>query len=89
MAHEFREGLDSLVLGEHKGLQDLVEEAELRLLRADWSHLTRSDAYVEMTPPADLLQGAVKTLRNLVDAIERVDERWRLDAVLAIEDYID
>lgn len=89
MAGEFCRGLDSLLVDEREHLRDIVEDVQTRLLEMDWSHMNRSEFDVESTPPRDLLHGAVQTSVDVSDAIERVQERWRLDVALALEDYID
>lgn len=89
MTDEFRRGLDSLLAAERARLSDIVEEAQMRLLEMEWSHMGRSESDVESTPPRDLLHGAVHTSDDVSDAIEGVPERWRLDVALALEDYID
>lgn len=89
MTGEFRRGLDALLAAERERLSGIVEEVQIRLLKMDWSHMSRSDSDVESTPPQALLHGAVHTSGDISDAIERVQERWRLDVALALEDYID
>lgn len=89
MTGEFRRGLDSLLAAERERLSDIVEDVQARLLEMDWSHVNRSESGIEATPPRDLLRGAVRTFDDVSDAIERVQERWRLDVALALEDYID
>ncbi|NPD05998.1 hypothetical protein HN031_15050 [Nocardioides sp. zg-1308] len=88
MTGEFRRGVDALLAAERERLSDMVDEVQTRLLEMDWSHL-RSECDVESTPPPNLLHGAVQTSDDVSDAIERVQERWRLDVALALEDYID
>ena len=45
--------------------------------------------FVGLTPPAKILRRSIRDAEDVLVAIGRVDERWRLDAILALEDYID
>lgn len=89
MTGDFLRGLDALLAAERERLSDIVEDAQMRLLAMDWSRVGSSESDVELAPPRDLLNGAVRTPDDVSDAIGRVPERWRLDAVLALGDYID
>jgi hypothetical protein len=45
--------------------------------------------FVGLPPPRKILRGSVEDMADLMAALERVDQRWRLDAILALQDYID
>jgi hypothetical protein len=44
--------------------------------------------FVGLAPPKKILRGSMEDVAGLLAALERVDQRWRLDAVLALQDYI-
>ena len=44
--------------------------------------------FVGLPPPRKILRGSVEDVADLLAALERVDPRWRLDAILALRDYI-
>jgi hypothetical protein len=45
-------------------------------------------AFEGVAAPRGLLRGAVSTVQGLRDQLERMLPRWRLDAVLALGDYL-
>lgn len=89
MTDGFRRGMDSLIFRDRERLRDLVDDAQDRLLKADWSHLERSESFIGVPPPVDLLDGPARTTSDVALALASVDERWRLDVALALEDYLD
>jgi hypothetical protein len=40
-------------------------------------------------PPAKVLDGVLAEATDLRSAIDGVDLRWRLDVILALQDYVD
>ena len=47
------------------------------------------EQFVGVPPPRKILRGSLDDAAALSTALERVDLRWRLDAILAMRDYID
>lgn len=90
MTEEFRSHLERLLSqGAHEELRDAVEEAQDRVF-GDGLRMTDSEpAYEGKAPPTGLLRDPVESVEDLALAIERVDLRWRLDAILALDDFID
>lgn len=92
MADDFRTSLDLLAEQDRPRLRDLLEVAEIRLLDADLSRLKRPahDAeFREAAAPGDLLRGRMATPEDLTRLIGQVELRWRMDAILALFDYVD
>jgi hypothetical protein len=88
MSDEFCTSLDAVAVSDRAALRGIVEGAELRHYRADWSDLSRSEVHVGAPAPTDLLQGRMVTAADLARAIDRVVPRWRLDVIQALEDYL-
>jgi hypothetical protein len=89
MTEEFRVGLDSITGERRNALRALVEGAQMRVFEAEWSGLPRSEDHVGAAPPTGLLQGEVRAPEDVARVIDDVEARWRLDAIEAIDDYID
>lgn len=89
MTAGFRDGLDAIRAKHHAVLRAALEAAEEHLYDVDWSNLPRDGVYIAAAPPNDLLHGSVITPHDVAQAIAEVDLRWRLDAVMAITDYVD
>ena len=90
MTDEFRSSLDALAASQGASLRAVVDEAQARIFERDWSGLLRSqDDLTAVSPPRELLRGDISDLQDFADAITRVEAEWRLDAVLALDDYID
>jgi hypothetical protein len=89
MSADFQAGLDVLVGRERDALRSIVEHAEKRAYEADWSDLVGSEVHVEAPAPADLLHGHPTTPDHVAHAIDQVVPRWRLDVILALDDYVD
>jgi hypothetical protein len=89
MSDDFRASLDALVAGDRDALRVIVEHAEMRAHEADWSDLVGSEIHVAAPAPVDLLQGRLATPDDVAHAIDQVVPRWRLDVILALDDYLD
>ena len=89
MSKDFRESLDGLVAGGREALRLVVERAEARANEADWSDLRGSEIHVRAAAPVGLLHGRVMNPDDLAQAIDQVVPRWQLDAILALDDYLD
>jgi hypothetical protein len=61
----------------------------MRFLEKDWSDLRGSKIHIAVPAPCDLLRGHVVTLDDVVGSIDEVSPRWQLDAILALDDYLD
>jgi hypothetical protein len=45
--------------------------------------------FAGLPPPRKILIGSMEDMSGVLAALEDVDRRWRLDAILAMQDYID
>jgi hypothetical protein len=90
MSDEFRVSVAALVASSRPEVEVLLETVEERLFDLDLSGLTVEgvDEFEGVIPPQKLLCGSVATLEELGHRLEQVEVRWRLDAVLALGDYI-
>lgn len=88
MSDDFRAGLDAVSRSDADSLREVVEHAEEQVYEADWHGLNTSEELVGTPPPVDLLRGDVSTAKDVADAIEQTDLRWRLDVILALDDYL-
>ena len=91
MTKSFRGSLEALVQSDPRAVEATLETAE-----EQWFETppTAADPAVEaqfvgLAPPRRILVGTMEGLPGLLAALELVDERWRLDAILALQDYID
>ena len=89
MTDEFRMSLDSVAASHGAQLRGIVEDAQTSVYERDWSGLVMSQDLVAAAPPLDLLRGEVTDPRDVADDINRVRPEWRLDALMALDDYID
>jgi hypothetical protein len=88
MTDDFRIGLDALVARDRAAVEDVLAQVKQRVfdaLPSDASH----DWPVEQAAPKGLLDQPVHEVTDLEAVLAAVDVRWRLDAVMAVEDYID
>lgn len=92
MSEEFRASLDTLTSSNRPEVEKVLEALETEVSMSDVSKLKRQagDAeYVGVPAPRGLLQGTPASADDLDRVLREVELRWRLDAVLAIGDYID
>lgn len=92
MSSGFRRSLDQLFGTEAHALLDLLEAEESRFYRdelADPVSTLAESAFQEVTPPRGILVHPVASVEEFRDRILEVDRRWRLDAILAVTDYLD
>jgi hypothetical protein len=89
MTDDFRASLDALVARDRDALRAIVERAEIRAHETDWSELVGSEMHVAAHAPAELLQGRLATPDDVAHAVDQVVPRWRLDVILALDDYVD
>lgn len=92
MTDDFRASLDALADADRGRVREILELAEMRVLEADLSHLKRPGRDAESreaAAPVGLLRGRVATPEDLARLIAQVELRWRLDAIMALFDYVD
>jgi hypothetical protein len=89
MTDEFRTSLDTIADGNRAALQGIVESAEMRAYASDWSDMNGAETHASVAPPGDLLKGRIVRPEDLASAIEQVDLRWRLDVIMALDDYME
>jgi hypothetical protein len=90
MSDDFRSSVDALLSSSRPGVVELLEAAEERVFDVDLSGLAvaaGADDFQGVAPPRELLHGLFTTHEELRHALELIDLRWRLDAVLALIDY--
>lgn len=91
MSDIFLQSLNQLVA---RGQEDVAEamfndqlrfcEERTKLLVPD----SNEAEFVGLSPPVDLLAAPFETLAELRRLLYEIDDRWRLDALAAIEDYL-
>ena len=91
MSEVFLQSLNQLV---SRGQEDVAEaifsdqlrfyEERTKLLVPD----SNEAEFVGLSPPVDLLAAPFETLAELRRLLYEIDDRWRLDALAAIEDYL-
>jgi hypothetical protein len=89
MSADFRSSLDALAVRHRDALCEVVQAAEMQAYESDWTDLVASELHVGASAPPDLLQGRVTSAGDLALAIDQVVPRWRLDAIMALDDYLD
>ena len=88
MADDFRADLDFVALTDLDALQKVIAQAEEQVYEAGWFELSTSKEYVGARPPIALLRGRVLSASDVAGAIEQTDLRWRLDVIMALDDYL-
>lgn len=61
----------------------------MRAYESDWSDLVGSELHVDAPAPPDLLQGQVASPDDVALATDQVWPGWRLDVIMALDDYLD
>ena len=89
MTTDFQESLDALIARDRDAVRTVVEQAESLAYETGWSDLVGSKTHVEAPAPADLLQGHLATPEDVGVAVDEVVPRWRLDVIMALDDYVD
>jgi hypothetical protein len=92
MSPEFKASFDLLLLADRDGVDAMLGRAEERIYEEDLSNLAdpeREAVFEGLTPPRQLLDGAVQTANDVDAAVARTDWRWRLDVICALIDYVD
>lgn len=89
MSDEFLDSLDAMAGLARTAVQNVIDDAALRVYETDLSGLGESATHVALTPPQGLLHGHGVTADDVALAIDRVELRWRLDAITALDEYLD
>ena len=87
MSHRFRASLDVLVSRRQAEVAGVLERLENGIYEKV-SSVPVDGAYERRSPPRSLLDDQVWSEQELEAALEQVDLRWRLDALLAVGEYI-
>jgi hypothetical protein len=91
MSDEFRRSLDKLIDQRADGVSDLLsaEEDAFYVARMNGVPIDAGERDFEgLAPPQALLDDPVSSLDDLRARILAVDARWRLDVVVALDDYL-
>lgn len=91
MDSAFADSLAALVRLDSEDVEDAVAQAEEEVFESleDCAIGVDAGSSPGATPPTQILRGAVHDVAQLHAAITMVEFRWRLDAVLALEDVIE
>ena len=92
MSKSFRRALDQLRRSHPTQIHDVLSNAEDAILSDGALTADEPEArahYEGHPPPIGILQGDPRTPDGLAQIINQVEPRWRLDAVLTLEDYVD
>jgi hypothetical protein len=89
MSDRFRESFDLLISRALAAVVDLLERVEERIYEQEMWSLPVDATFEHVPPPQGILDDEVRTEADLEAAIQGVDLRWRLDAVMALTDYVD
>lgn len=90
MTSEFVESLRGLEPHGRNVLSTMVEDAQEEFFDLlDDVAPTEPTSPDEDALPVDYLRGAFTTAEDIADYLKQIDPRWRLDALMAVEDYLD
>jgi len=92
MTASFRSTLDQLLISQPESVSDALAVEEGRFFEEQTVvEVSTSDEpdFVGVAPPMDLLAGTVRTVAELRAGVQRIDRRWRLDALMALDDYVE
>lgn len=92
MSSTFHDDLEALLATDREAVVRIVEKEETRLFEQDLTTLRdpeKEAAFEGLAPPGSLLDGHLSASEDVRAVIERIDWRWRLDAICALDDYID
>lgn len=91
MSDVFRHSLDRLMMRDQEDLGEVIEIEQMRFFeeRAGLLLCDSEEAeFVGAAPPIALLAEPVGTVEDLRQVIRGIDDRWRLDVLLALDDYL-
>lgn len=87
---DFLEGLRVLVTAGREGLSETLDDFEEHLFETSWEYDEAIEhQFQDAAPHSVLLVSAPKSFSGLRDLLNEVEARWRLDAVMAIQDVMD
>jgi hypothetical protein len=92
MTKSFRHSVDSVLRTERAQVETALAAAEEAIFELGMWEPIVPDTETEFEgrpPPAKVLDGVLADAKDLRSAIDAVDIRWRLDVVLALQDYVD
>ena len=91
MTEKFRLALDHLHSTLPVQVEKVLDEAEDSLFSDGGMTPDDPDAFAQYEgcpPPVKILRGHLTSPEDLAASLDRVERRWRLDAVMALQDYI-
>lgn len=91
MSDRFRRDLDRLIASDLDAVEELVasEEETFFVQTSPAVAVAGGESEFEgAVPPPEILNGAVASTVDLRDLIQGVSVRWRLDIILALDDYL-
>ena len=88
MTAEFQQGFDSIAVSHRREVQDVIDATHEEMLDADVVPAADEVEYAAASPPVEILRGEIVHPSDVRRAIRGVAERWRLDAVLALDEYL-
>jgi hypothetical protein len=91
MSDVFRQSLDQLIVRAQEYVAEAIEIEETRFFEERARLLVWDSAeaeFVGAAPPKGLMAEPVGTVADLRQLIREIDGRWRLDALLAVDDYL-
>ena len=92
MTKSFRHSVDSLLRTDRAQVEAVLAAAEEAIFEHGMGEPIEQGTETEFEgrpPPAKVLDGVLAEAKDLRPAIDAVDLRWRLDVVLALQDYVD
>lgn len=91
MSDDFRRSLDQLIVRAQEDVAEAIEIEETLFFEERAGLLVWDSAEAEFegaAPPKGLMAEPVGTVADLRQLIREIDSRWRLDALLAVDDYL-
>jgi len=91
MSEDFRQALDRLRGEQAEVVMDLVAAEEDRFYKEQTAFSVSGPEerrFEGVAPPAQLMDRPVETVEELRLLILEIDRRWRLDALIALDDYL-
>lgn len=92
MSEAFRCSLDRLIAEAPEAVADAVEAEEDRFFEEQaplaGNQAAENHQLVGALPPAQLMGPPVTSVGDLRLLVRRIDRRWRLDVLVALDDYV-
>lgn len=83
----FRSSLDQLISQDSESVAEMIATEQDRFFDGE-AGTPDGNEYAGVTPPLGLLDKPVRTPEELRSTLAAVDMRWRLDVLMALEDYV-